>query len=326
MDRKLLLNSFLLYFILGFTFLRVAFSFSPASISSFFAPYIVDDPLKCGAIGGGFPLNVGVKVAVRLDESDEGLCLKSRVNGKIFDSFIVRRVLDLLGLHGGFNYTIYVDQFIDVPIGCGFGTSGASALAVTMALCKVLNVKMTFMGMARIAHLVDYYCGTGLGTVSGIVGCTGGARLTISPGGPGYAVIDKIFIPEDCYIVSAVFSPIDKRGILKDSSKLSFIESIGRITLNNILSNPTIDNFFKHCREFAFKAGFMTPHLKNVFIGLEKAGFQLFTQNMIGDAIHMLVYPEELDKVKSFLMKFFNIENIIIARVEDRGPRYLDSL
>ncbi|MEM2184488.1 MAG: hypothetical protein QXO74_02350 [Candidatus Methanomethylicia archaeon] len=306
--------------------LKVAYSFSPASISSFFAPYIVNDPLRCGAIGGGVPLNVGVKVAVKLEESNCGLLLKSRINGKSFDSFIVKKVLELLGINRDLNYIIEVDQFIDVPIGCGYGTSGASALAVTMALCKALNINMTFMSMARIAHLVDYYCGTGLGTVSGIFGCVGGIRLIVSPGGPGYAVVDRIFIPRDCYIVSAAFGPIDKRDILRDSSRLSYIESLGKMTLNDILRNPSIDNFFNCCRNFASKAGFMSPHLKNLFMDLEKAEFYLFTQNMIGDALHILVYPEDLDKVKNILLKYFSVDSIITARVEDRGPRYLDRL
>lgn len=306
--------------------MKIAYSFSPASISSFFSPHIVDDPLKCGAIGGGFPLNIGVKVVVKLEESSSGFLLKSRINGENFDSFIVRKVLDLLRIPRDLNYIIEIDQFIDVPIGCGYGTSGASALAVTMALCKVLNIKMTFISMAKIAHLVDYYCGTGLGTVSGISGSVGGTRLIISPGGPGYAIVDKIFIPKDCYIVSIALNPIDKGDVLKNPNKLSYIEFLGKITLHNILNDPSIDNFFKCCKDFAFKAGFMTSRLKTLIMDLEKAGFHLVTQNMIGEALHLLVYPEDLDKVKNILMKYSNFGNIVIAKVEDRGPRYLENL
>ncbi|MEM2137026.1 MAG: hypothetical protein QXI93_03625 [Candidatus Methanomethylicia archaeon] len=303
--------------------MKTAYTFCPASISSFFSPYIVDDPLKSGAIGGGFLLDIGVKVIVKADYSNGPLELISKINGVPFDSFIVNKVLDLMGIHGDLNYKIEVEQFIDVPIGCGYGTSGASALAVTMGLCKVLNIKMTLLQMARIAHLVDYYCGTGLGTVSGIIGGVGGIRIIVNPGGPGYAIVDRILIPDECYIVSAAFAPIDKKGILKTPGRLNHLEIIGKNTLNSILSEPSAENFLRSCRDFAFKAGFMTPRVESLIKAIDNTNVIGVTQNMIGEAVHVLIYPEDLDYVKSVFMKFFNSEDIIIARIDDRGPRYL---
>ncbi|MCS7368380.1 MAG: hypothetical protein NDF57_01530 [archaeon GBS-70-058] len=306
--------------------MRVAYAFSPASISSFFSPYIVDNPLECGAIGGGFPLNVGVRVSVRVENSDNGFSLVSKVNGRVFDSFIVSKVLELLGVID-VNYRIEVDQFIDVPVGCGYGTSGASAIAVTMALCRALGFKKTFIEMARIAHLVDYYCGTGLGTVSGICGGVGGVRIIVKPGGPGYAVVDKIFIPNDCYIVSVAFNPIDKRRLLKDRSFLSFIEVLGKRVLNEVLRDPSLEVFFKCCRDFALKSGLMTVKVKSLLDILDSAGFNLATQNMIGEAVHILVYKEDLGRVRDILKFHLGDDGIVIvAGVEDRGPRYLDGL
>jgi len=306
--------------------LRVAYAFSPASISSFFSPHIVDNPLECGAIGGGFPLNVGVRVKVGVEDSSNGFSLASRVNGRFFDSFIVSKVLELLGVVGA-SYHIEVDQFVDVPVGCGYGTSGASAIAVTMALCKALGFKKTFIEMARIAHLVDYYCGTGLGTVSGICGGVGGVRIIVKPGGPGYAIVDRIFIPNDCYIVSVAFNPIDKRGVLRDRSFLGFIEVLGRRVLDEVLRDPSVEVFFKCCRDFALKSGFMTARLKSLLNVLDNSGFNLATQNMIGEAIHILVYKEDLDRVKDILKSHLGDDGImVIAGVDDRGPRYLDGL
>ena len=52
-----------------------------------------------------------------------------------------------------------------MPLGCGFGLSGASALAAAYALNSLLNLKKPKKELAFIAHVAEVENGTGLGDV-----------------------------------------------------------------------------------------------------------------------------------------------------------------
>jgi len=298
-------------------------AFCPAAISSFFASYLHENPLKCGAWGGGFTLEKGVEVTVSLDRSQSELEVSNFINGKPVDSPIIKTVLKYLSEYGKLKGKLKIKQRIEVPIGCGYGTSGASALAAAMALSKIFKIKITYMQMARIAHLADFQCKTGLGTVAGIVGPSGGIKILTSPGAPGYAVVDKIFIPKDFLIVSASFGPIRKEEILKDHSRLEILNQIGMETLRRILRDPTPKNFMKNCRRFALKAGFMSGRVKILLEQLDETHIIGATQNMIGEAVHSLVEEKYLDEILKVYLKFFHQDEIIVSKVDELGPRYL---
>ena len=219
---------------------------------------------------------------------------------------------------------VIVKQRIEVPIECGFGSSGASALAISLALAKALKLKMTYLQIARIAHLADYYCRTGLGTVAGIVG--GGFRLAVKPGAPGIAIVDRIPINEDEYrVIAATFGPISTREVLGETRKLEYFTELGKEALKNILKEPTPENFMKQCRIFALKSGFMTNRIRGIIENTMNNGLTNITQNMIGEAVHALVHVSEIDKALSIFKKHFNEENIIVAQIDSRGPRYIST-
>lgn len=296
--------------------------FSPCAISSFFASHIVRDPLKCGAYGGGFTIDRGVHVHLFVEFNTSETVIESYINNMKVNSFILRKTLELILPEDIEPYRLTVKQEIEVPIECGFGTSGASALAISLALAKAFKLNLTYLQVARIAHIVDLECKTGLGTVAGIIG--GGFRLAVKPGAPGIAVIDRIPICEDeYYIISAAFGSISTKSILIDRRKLKYIDKIGRETLRNILKEPSPENFMRKCKEFAIKTGLMTDRVRRVVKAVEKAGAIGATQNMIGEAVHALVRKDNFRRVIKVFNQFFNENEIIIARIDTRGPRYL---
>lgn len=296
--------------------------FSPSAISSFFSSYIVKDPLRCGAYGGGFTIDKGVYVDVEVDFNTDETVIESYINNVRIDSFILREIVKLILPKDIKSYKLTVSQKIEVPIECGFGTSGASALAISYALAKAFNLKMTYLQIAKIAHIVDLKCKTGLGTVSGIIG--GGFRLALKPGAPGVGVVDRIPICEDEYvIISAAFGPISTRNILNNRQKLKRINKLGRETLRKILRDVSPENFMKCCKEFALKSGLMTKRVEKVVEAVEKAEAIGATQNMIGEAVHALVHIDNLYKVLEVFKQFFDEREIIIAKFDVRGPRYI---
>ncbi|MEM3755191.1 MAG: GHMP kinase, partial [Candidatus Bathyarchaeia archaeon] len=64
----------------------------------------------------------------------------------------------------GFKITIKHD--IGVPIGAGFGTSGAGALTTCLALSKAFGLNLSINDLGMIAHRAEIECKTGLGTVA----------------------------------------------------------------------------------------------------------------------------------------------------------------
>ncbi|MFX0202592.1 MAG: hypothetical protein ACFFCW_41340, partial [Candidatus Hodarchaeota archaeon] len=177
--------------------MKSASAFSPAGISSFFEicdttcdgkPII--NPERIGARGGGFVISKGVLTQIRLRESTQNQ-IEVLINGKPWpEANTTKTVVETLLERAGIRSKVIVSHRVDVPIGAGFGSSGAGALSTALALSKVLDLHLTFNQLGRIAHVAEIKCLTGLGTVGPLM--LGGCIMTIEPGAPGYSVIDRI--------------------------------------------------------------------------------------------------------------------------------------
>lgn len=130
-------------------------AFAPANISCFFKIHTHKNPRLSGSSGLGFTLNKGVIVSVS----------KAKKTGMSFNkkniSFpTVKGVLDVLTKE-----KLRVEITSKLPLGCGFGLSGASALATAYAVNKLLNLKKTKKKLAIIVHTEEVRNKTGLGDV-----------------------------------------------------------------------------------------------------------------------------------------------------------------
>ena len=92
-----------------------------------------------GSIGMGVVLPQGVHCAVVNEEksSDENIVIRK---GETVEDPVTLRAIELLGFHNK-GLTIYLRH--DLPIGSGFGISGASALAACLELEKDLDLSGT---------------------------------------------------------------------------------------------------------------------------------------------------------------------------------------
>ncbi len=212
-------------------------------------------------------------------------------------------------------------QRVDAPIGAGFGTSGASAVAVGLAAARALRLPLTYLGVGRIAHVSEVECGTGLGTVIGVM--TGGVGLVVEPGAPGIGVVDRLLVDDDIAIVAGFFRGIRKSDILFSDSQLERIRVVGRKTMERILRDPTLENFFKACNGFMKAAGFATESVFRLAEEAKAAGAIGATQNMIGEAVHAAVYPDDLEAVLKVFYKYLPRNKVLIARIDHRGARLL---
>jgi pantoate kinase len=301
-------------------------AFSPAGISSFFE--ICDktedgtpiaDLERVGARGGGVGIQKGVLTEVSVSESQINR-IRVFINGKLTpEAETTRTVSQMLLSKSGKFCDVVVNHKVDVPIGAGFGSSAAGALTAGLALSKALDLPLTYNQIGRIAHVAEVQCKTGLGTVGPLM--LGGCILTVEPGAPGISIIDRIPLSDDYMIVAGVFGSTPTKQVLESAEKRREVNRWGRKTLEAILDEPSVENFMACCLEFAEKAGFMTPRVRQLVKLSEKAGAIGATQNMAGEAVHALAREENAGKIVEAFKQVLPNEKILAAKIDFQGAR-----
>jgi pantoate kinase len=150
-----------------------------------------------------------------------------------------------------------------------------------------------------------------------------GCVLTVEPGAPGIAVIDRIPISPDYVVVAGVFGPILTKQVLSSPEKRLTINKWGRITLEKILDEPSLENFLACCLEFAQKTGFMTKRLEGLVRLAKKAGALGAAQNMVGEVIHAVTTLENAKRVVEAFKQILPEDKIIISEIDFQGARLI---
>jgi len=253
--------------------------------------------------------------------------VKSRTkNVKIFingrhapEAETTRTVVDRLLERVDQPYSVEVKHHVEVPIGAGFGTSAAGAVGVALALCKAINLSLTYQDIGRIAHVAEVRCKTGLGTVSGIL--FGGCVIVLEPGAPNHGSVDRIPITPDYHIVAGVFQPRLTSEFLKSTKKRAIINKMGQKTFESILAEPSLENFMHSCKEFALKTGLATKCVIKLMAAAETAGAVGAAQNMLGEAVHALVRKDKVKGVVEVFEKVLPPDKIVVAEVSLQGAQ-----
>jgi len=308
--------------------LPIAKAFSPAGISSFFEicdrdkrGRLIEDALRIGAHGAGFVISKGVTAKVHVEEARASK-ISVYINGKFApeaktSETVVKKILSRA--EGA--YQVRVEHDVEVPIGAGYGASGAGALAAGLALNEALALRLTYNEVGRIAHVAEVECKTGLGTVAPLM--LGGAVVTVKSGGPGFCLIDRIPLKSDYRIVSGCFGPIAKKTVLASPMVRSRVNRFGRRTLNEILEDTSIQNFMASCKKFAADVGLMSSRVRRLIDAMERAGAIGATQNMVGEAAHALVEKDRVEKVVEAARKLMRSKKIYITSIDLTGARLI---
>jgi len=299
-------------------------AFSPGGISSFFeiCDRTVDgkpitDLERVGARGGGFGIEKGVSTEVSIakaKKNDVRVFINRRFSP---EAETTKTVAEALLKRVEEKYTVVVKHSVSVPVGVGFGTSAGGALGTGFALCKVLGIDLTYRQIGRIAHVAEIKCRTGLGTVGPLL--LSGCILTVEPGAPGYAIIERLPISEDYRIVAGVFKPMPTKEVLSSAEKRERVNKWGRETVDRILAEPSLENFMRASKEFAIKTGFATERMRSLMEDAEKAGAVGAAQNMVGEAVHALVLQNKVEDVVEVFKKVLSKEKILVAKIDFRG-------
>ena len=303
-------------------------AFSPSGISSFFEICDTDedgtplrDPEKIGARGGGFGLTKGITTEVRAKESEKTrieVFINNRRAPEAETTWtMVKMLLDLTKE----KYAVEVRHDIEVPVGAGFGTSAAGAFSCGLALNYALGLNLTYNAIARKAHVADVVCRTGLGTVEAMT--VGGLVLVVKSGAVGIGLVDRIPVPPTLKVVTGTFRPKSKSEILLSSEKKVVINKFAQRTMDKIIADLRPENFLKCCQEFALQSGLASERVKDLMKGAENAGAIGAAQNMIGEAVHAVTYPENLDSVYNVFLRHLKKDAVTVSSIDFQGARLL---
>ncbi|MEZ0345846.1 MAG: hypothetical protein ABWK01_04785 [Infirmifilum sp.] len=278
--------------------MNCAKAWSPAGLSAIFEAHPVEgDPLRSGARGAGVALEKGVTAEVCLNSGGE---YKSYLNGVRGEHEVALKAAREVARIAGYNGGLSIRQEVEVPIGGGLGTSGASALAVALATASLLGLKLSYTAIARIAHKVDVEAGTGLGTVSGLA--VGGACIVLEPGAPGLDKVDRIPAPQDALVVVGFFAPIKKSTLLRHTS-LQRINTIGRRLIEELAREPTLENLQNVSKQFSLETQLATENVQKAYKQLLEYGFPHAGQAMVGDTVFTIVPEEKAGKAEEILKR-----------------------
>ena len=303
--------------------MKEAVAFAPCHITGIFQIFDESADAFCvGSKGAGISLNLGATTSVSIDEG-KGHRLKVSINNHIANSAQVsEHVVDAFVSHCArlTDSEISVEHHIDVPIGAGFGTSGAAALGLALALNEALGLGLSRMEAAQLAHVAEVKCKTGLGTV--IAETFGGFEIRVKPGAPGVGEIKCVPIPENAVVACHVFGPLSTRKFLIDRETRSRINRFGGELVDGLLESPTTINFMRLSRQFAEQVGLITEKVRGVLNAADKLGV-VCSMPMFGEAVFTITDEENLERILQIFQEHGSTGQTIVSRVNHGGGRLL---
>ena len=246
---------------------RAAEAFVPGHVTGFFSPHWADDPVRTGSIGAGLTLSDGVRVSV--EPADHAAI---EIDG---ESVEMEPVLDVIA---AFEATPVVHVDASIPIGTGFGVSGAIALGAALAMNERFEAARTENELVTIAHRAEVDAGTGLGDV--VAQAHGGIPIRLEPGAPGHGLLDAI--PTTTTLEYVVFDELDTATVIGGDT--ATIEAAGREALATLRADPTLPTFAEVSRQFSREADLLTDRVGETIAAVDDAGGEAFMA-MLGESV-----------------------------------------
>jgi pantoate kinase len=224
---------------------EAASAFVPGHVTGFFSVHRAEDPSLSGSRGAGVALSDGVSVTVT-PATDRSIVFEGEPVGMDAPG----RVLEALDVGACVTITT------DLPLGTGFGVSGASALGTALAANAAFEANYTENDLVELAHAAEVEAGTGLGDV--VAQARGGVPLRLEPGGPSAGALDGI--PAAGRIEYLSFGSLATSEVLGGSTEE--LTDAGERALTELPEEPTIERFVHSSRRFAREAGLLTSRVE----------------------------------------------------------------
>ena len=285
-------------------------AFAPAHITGFFEIHTNDDPRRMGSTGCGIVLDRGVETSVVIDRTIERTTVK--LNGSIIQEGAIHTVVEMLS-----DTPTMIESTSNVPIGCGFGASGAGALSAAYALNSALSLDLTTDQLTETAHVAEVKNRSGMGDVMGQA--HGGIVIRTHAGAPPFGKFDRI-PASDHKVLCIVLGEISTKSILNDEHAVRQINSAGRDAMKALLKAPTIENFMTLSKEYAIDTGLVNERTLDIIETVESVG-GMASQAMLGDTVFSIVTEKSEIEVREIMEK---VEEVLEYRISSCGPKLID--
>ena len=220
--------------------------FVPSHITGFFSIFDNENLLLKGSLGAGVLLDKGVITEIDDAENENNdSTLSILINGKKdeYNEVIIHKTIEFMDKELNkdeerFNLdNILINQRIQVPIGCGFGTSAASAIGTAICINEYFNLGLSIEECGQYAHLAEVSLGTGLGDV--IAELSKGIVLRTKVGAPGYGEV-KSLVPHEkegfglligeepnFYVIAKTLGEISTASVIENENHKKVITDVG---------------------------------------------------------------------------------------------------
>lgn len=296
--------------------MAVASAFSPGHITGFVEfPRTVDDPVQIGSRGAGFCISRGVRTVVHAERTDGDIPIF--INGRAAEDaevsrYVIKEYRELV--EGSFSGR--VEHHLEIPVGYGLGCSGAAALSLSMTLNKALDVGLSELEAAQIAHKADLACRCGLGTV--LAEYHGGFEMRFKPGAPGIGVLEKIPL-KNYKAVILCMAPTPTREFL--ANKMQLINGVGGKMLGRLAEVRTVDAFLEMSLQFARSIGFVTDRCQAVIDDMLANSYKCSTA-MFGETVFSIVRNDKVGEAAGILARHEG--QLLTCGIDPAGARMLD--
>lgn len=278
------------------------------------------DPLLQGSRGAGFSLQKGVRTEVQIKHS---IAVRSNIfinNVERKDALVSKRVITLYEEITPKPFSAEAKHYLEMPVGSGFGTSGAGALGLSLGLNEALGTGLSLDGAAQIAHRAEVECRTGLGSV--IAETNGGFEIRVKPGAPGIGVIRKIPIPGEYSLVSLNYGALSTPKALGNEKLRTRINRIGGDIINSLLGSPSIASFLKLSKKFTESIGLIRGKIVKPIQDAEERGFTC-SSALFGENVFSIVKKGEVKDLTRVFRTNLGTGTIIVSDLDEEGARLI---
>jgi pantoate kinase len=239
---------------------RSATAHAPGSVTVIFAPPA--EPHD-GSFGVSFAIEDGVTATVELDS-----VTTISLDGEMTDFEPVEIALRTLDV------TAAVSLASAVPVGYGFGASGAATLATVLAANEVFDLEESREELVDVAHRAEVEAGTGLGDV--FIQDRGGLLWNTGDGRQRAEVTESIEY--------TAFDGIATSEVLADEQVVQRVRESGRESLARFSSDESLRDALDLSWEFAQRTGLATEHVADEVQRVERAG-GVASMAMVGETV-----------------------------------------
>lgn len=200
----------------------ISTAFAPANISLVFETYAASPPHGRGSLGVGITLDQGALAQVQRasQAAPEGILVQDELWAFPTVAAVVAAMT---------SEPLHLELTAAFPFGCGFGMSGACALAAAYAIDDLLALQLPRQEIGLIAHRAEVAAATGLGDVGGQF--NGGIMIKTRKYSPlSVEVLPVPHQPLHCKI----YGPIHTAEVIDSAEKLHFINHAGHLALEEI--------------------------------------------------------------------------------------------